>query len=177
MVQQENLDVRTVTLGINLTGCSDRSLQRNLRIDPGTNRDGGAGSGDHLQNVAARVRHSIVNRRLSVTPIARVGYGHGVRRDAGNRPGRSIGRRAEVKVDLLGGFTALVHGGMTQGATDLLDALPRALSGNQASLRLGQRGDDQVGHQHGCSHDLGQNCGERSPRRPLTREASGAPSW
>ncbi len=127
MVQQENLDVRTVTLGINLTGCSDRSLKRTCELIRERIVTAARDLEITCRTVAARYGIPIVNRRLSVTPIARVGYGHGV--EGMLEIARTLDRAAaEVKVDLLGGFTALVHGGMTQGATDLLDALPRALS-------------------------------------------------
>lgn len=127
MVKQENLDVRTITMGINLSGCSDRDLNRLCdeiyrRITSGA---------EHLaamcSTVSARYGIPIVNRRLAVTPIGRIGHGHGV--EGMLAIARTLEVAAsEVKVDLIGGCTALVHGGMTEGSRDLLESLPAILS-------------------------------------------------
>jgi hypothetical protein len=127
MVKQENLDVRTITMGINLSGCVDRNLKRlcdeiHQRIVSAA-KDLAA----TCSTVSARYGIPIVNRRLAVTPIGRIGYGHGV--EGMLEIAKTLdAAAAEVKVDLIGGFTALVHGGMTPGAIDLLNSLPAVLS-------------------------------------------------
>jgi hypothetical protein len=79
------------------------------------------------KTVSARYGIPIVNRRLAVTPIGRIGYGHGV--EGMLAIARTLEAAAtEVKVDLIGGFTALVHGGITPGGIDLLNSLPAVLS-------------------------------------------------
>lgn len=127
MVKQENLDVRTITMGINLSGCVDRDLRRmcdhiHARI---------VSAAENLAATCRTVSHRygipIVNRRLAVTPIGRIGYGHGV--EGMIEIARTLEKAAgEVQVDLIGGFTTLVHGGMTPGALDLLESLPAVLS-------------------------------------------------
>lgn len=127
MVKQENLDVRAVTMGINLAGCADRDLHRlceNIyqRIITTAER-----LAEVCATVSARYGIPIVNRRLSVTPIGRIAHGFTV--DQMVDVARTLdGAAARVNVDFLGGYSALVHGGMTLGARTLMDSLPRALS-------------------------------------------------
>lgn len=127
MVQEENLDVRAVTMGINLAGCSDRRLDRLCREVRERIVTQAARLADECAAVSARYGIPIVNRRLAVTPIARVAEGHG---PAGMLQVAHVldAAAAEVGVDLIGGFTALVHGGMTTGADELLSSLPRVLA-------------------------------------------------
>ncbi|MFO1019079.1 MAG: PFL family protein [Planctomycetales bacterium] len=127
MVKQENLDVRTITLGINLNSCVDRNLERCCAGIREKILSAAENLATTCRTVSDRYGIPIVNRRLSVTPISRIGEGHGV---AGLlQIAKTLDEVAgDVKVDLLGGFTALVHGGMTRGSADLLDALPTVLS-------------------------------------------------
>jgi len=130
MVKQEHLDVRTITMGISLTSCVDRNLQ--TMCDRIHERIVSVASAlaETCSTVSARYGIPIVNRRLAVTPIARIAAGHGV--DGMFEVAKTLdAAAAAVQVDLLGGFTALVHGGLTEGARDLLDSLPRVLSQTQ----------------------------------------------
>ena len=127
MVKQENLDVRTITMGINLTGCVDRDLGRLCSGIHERIVSAAANLAATCRMVSSRYGIPIVNRRLSVTPIARIGYGHGP--EGMLAIARTLdAAAAEVQVDLIGGFTALVHGGITVGAADLLESLPVVLS-------------------------------------------------
>lgn len=127
MVKQEHLDVRTVTMGINLTGCVDRDIGRLCANVHQRIVSVAAGLADTCGMVSARYGIPIVNRRLAVTPIARIAEGHGV--EGLLQVARALDAAAgEVQVDLIGGFTALVHGGMSSGARDLLDSLPQVLA-------------------------------------------------
>lgn len=130
MVKQENLDVRTITMGINLAGCADRDADRlcaNIRTRI-------VGAAEKLSAtcsiVSARYGIPIVHRRLAVSPIARVAENQDV--EGMLQIAHTLDRAAaEVGVDLIGGFSALLHGGMTSGAQNLLAALPAALSETQ----------------------------------------------
>lgn len=130
MVKQENLDVRTVTMGINLAPCTDRDPERFCRNIHERIVAAAARLKETCQTVAARYGIPIINRRLSVTPIARVASGHNV--ETLCAVADTLDRAAaEVGVDLIGGFSALVHGGMTASAHQLLESLPRVLSTTQ----------------------------------------------
>src|SRR5436190_137951 len=127
MVKQEHLDVRTITMGISLTGCVDRNLSTMCAAIRERIISVSAKLAESCETVSNRYGIPIVNRRLAVTPIARVADGHGAHGML--EVARTLdAAAAEVRVDLLGGFSALVHGGLTAGARDLLDSLPQVLS-------------------------------------------------
>lgn len=128
MVQDEHLDVRTLTLGVSLldTADADPAEQRRRIYDKITC------TARRLVQVASELEATygvpIVNRRISVTPVALVA----------GRPdpehllqlARTLDRAAgEVGVDFIGGFGALAHKGMTAVDRALVDVLPQALAG------------------------------------------------
>jgi uncharacterized protein (UPF0210 family) len=144
MLRNENLDVRTVTLGINLLDCAGSDLgQVRRRIAERLMRLAG-----QLVPVCDRVGQKygipVVNKRIAVSPIAAVA--------AGLSPAelvelaRTLDAAArEVNVDFIGGFSALVEKGMARGDRALIAAIPEALattervcaSVNVASTRAG----------------------------------------
>lgn len=144
MVTEQNLDLRTITMGVSLYGCSDESMDRMCtkvydRITTAAQR---------LVPVAEDLEREygipIANKRVSVTPIAHIAaacpnqdlspIAHAM-----NRAAEALG------IDFMGGFSALVQKGI--GATDkrLIDSIPAALattdrvcsSVNVASVRAG----------------------------------------
>ncbi|MGE3315040.1 MAG: PFL family protein [Planctomycetaceae bacterium] len=130
MVKQENLDVRTVTMGINLAGCADRDVARVCELI----RTRILSAAEHLREtcktVSARYGIPIVNRRISVTPIARVA--DGLTSAEMVQIARTLdAAAAEVGVDLIGGYSAMVHGGLTDAANNLIESLPEVLSTTQ----------------------------------------------
>lgn len=144
MVQHENLDVRTVTLGINLLNCLSHDIERFK--DRIRNRIG------HLARNLVRVCNQVgdkygipvVNKRIAVSPVAVVGapFSSSQLVDVAQTLD-DIAR--EVKVDFIGGFSALVEKGIAKGDRSLIDAIPEALtttdrvcaSINVASTRAG----------------------------------------
>lgn len=144
MFQDEMLDVRTVTLGLNLEDCASAQLPHMLeRIHAKILRYAGdlSRQAGQLEN---RYGVKIVNRRISITPIASVAAGHN--RDALVKVAETLDKAAtEVSVDLLGGYSALVHKGGSRTAGELIESLPEALSStsrvcasvNAASSRAG----------------------------------------
>ena len=144
MVAQENLDLRTITMGISLSGCADEDMSRmcDKVYDRITSR------AENLVPVAEQLEHEygipIANKRVSVTPIAQIAGGCP---DQDLTPlAQAMNRAAEtLGIDFMGGFSALVQKGM--GATDrkLIASIPHALSTtervcssvNVASLRAG----------------------------------------
>jgi hypothetical protein len=130
MVKQENLDVRTVTMGINLSDCVDRDIARACGLIGNKILASARSLNETCALVSARYGIPIVQRRLAVTPIARIGDGFDA--DSMVRIAKVLDEAAAaVQVDLIGGFSAIVHAGMTTGATALLESLPTALSGTQ----------------------------------------------
>ena len=144
MVQNEHLDVRTVTLGINLFDCSSHDLARfKDRIMFKISELAG-----DLVKVCDRVGDKygipVVNKRVSVSPIAAAAapFSSSQMIDVARTLNRAA---AEVNVDFIGGFTALVEKGIAKGDRALIDAIPEALaetdrvcaSINVASTRAG----------------------------------------
>ncbi len=127
MFQEENLDVRTVTLGLNLDDCSSPTL---AQLGAKIRAKIVSRAGDLVRTtrvIEQRYGIPVVNKRLAVSPIATVAAGHG--RDALVQLARVLDQAgAEVGVDLVGGFGALVHKGMTPTARALFEALPEALA-------------------------------------------------
>ncbi len=127
MVKQENLDVRAITMGINLARCADRDPQQLCENIYERIVSAAKDLSATCATVSSRYGIPIVNRRLSVTPIARVADGHTA--ETMLDVARTMDRAAQaVGVDLIGGFSALVHGGMTEGARTLIDSLPVVLA-------------------------------------------------
>lgn len=129
MIEQENLDVRTITLGISLLDCIDSDLQKlNEKIyrkitDTAAN----------LVKTGEEIEHSycipIVNKRISVTPIALVGQSACKTPEDFVTIAKTLDRAAKtVGVNFIGGYSALVSKGMTKGDKDLICSIPQALS-------------------------------------------------
>ncbi|MFD1705172.1 PFL family protein [Siminovitchia sediminis] len=127
MVQMENLDIRTVTMGISLSDCADSDFEKmNKRVYEKITSYAG-----NLKTAAEEVEKEygipIVNKRISVTPVAEI-LGNATKEQAVELA-KTLDRAAKtLGVDFIGGYSALVHKGITKGEQTLLDALPEALS-------------------------------------------------
>ncbi|MFN0197229.1 MAG: PFL family protein [Planctomycetaceae bacterium] len=127
MVKQENLDVRTITMGINLSGCTHRDPDEMCRLVHERILKSAGELAQTCALVSRRYGIPIVNKRMSVTPIARVA--DGFTQSQMLQLAKTMDRAAAaVDVDLIGGFSAMVHGGMTEGARTLIESLPVVLS-------------------------------------------------
>ena len=129
MIEQENLDVRTITMGINLMDCIDADLDKlNRKIyDKITMR------ARNLLQVGRDIEREygipIVNKRISVTPVALVGSAACRRPEDFAAIAETLDRAAtEVGVNFLGGYSALVSKGMTQADELLIRSIPMALA-------------------------------------------------
>ena len=127
MVSEQNLDLRTITMGISLAGCADEDMGRMCdkvydRITRTAERLVGT-----AEDLEAEYGIPIANKRVSVTPIAQVAAGCA---DEDLSPlAHAMDRAAEsLGIDFMGGFSALVQKGM--GATDrrLIASIPEALA-------------------------------------------------
>ena len=129
MIEQDNLDVRTITLGISLMDCIDADLDcLNQKIyDKITTV-----ARDLVQTGQAIERDygiPIVNKRISVTPIALVGEAACKSPEDYVTIAETLDRAAkEVGVNFIGGYSALVSKGMTKGEENLIRSIPEALA-------------------------------------------------
>ena len=123
MIQQENFDIRTITLGINLLDCSDRDADRCAervyekicRTAANLVRTG--------EEIETELGIPIVNKRISVTPVSLICQ------DDPRPIALALDRAAaEVGVNFLGGYSALMHKGATLADERLLASIPEVLS-------------------------------------------------
>ncbi len=127
MIREENLDIRTVTMGISLFDCiSDDPARLEQKI-----YDKITGCAKNLVAVCEELERTygipIVNKRISVTPISLVGAG--LSPDAFVRLAHTLERAAGVLgVNFIGGYSALVQKGATKGAVNLIESIPEALA-------------------------------------------------
>ncbi|MCC8163790.1 MAG: PFL family protein [Lachnospiraceae bacterium] len=129
MIDQENLDVRTITLGISLLDCIDadlETLKKNIYEKITVTARDLVSTGKAIE---AQYGIPIVNKRISVTPIALVGGAACHTPDDYVEIAKVLDRAAkEVGVNFLGGFSALVSKGITKSDELLMRAIPCALS-------------------------------------------------
>lgn len=139
MVQTENLDIRTITMGINIQDCRDSDGIK-------TGEKVYAKITDYAKNLV-RVGDEIeklygipiINKRIAVSPVSIVG--NGLSRDEMVTIGRYLDKAAQdVGVNFIGGFTALVHKGYSNGDRALIEAIPETLATTErvcASVNIG----------------------------------------
>mgnify|MGYP000553609212 CR=1 FL=1 len=127
MIEEEKLDIRTITLGISLRDCAgaDSAHVRKKIYNKITKY------AEHLVNIAEEIEVEygipIINKRISVTPISFIAESSDEEDYA--KFAEVLDQAAETTgVDFIGGFSALVHKGYTTGDSKLLAALPEALS-------------------------------------------------
>lgn len=127
MISQQHLDVRTVTMGISLLDCAhpfaskscDLIYDKICRLAGTLVKTG--------QDIEAEFGIPIVNKRVSVTPIALVAESSDAESYVPFAKALDAAAK-EVGVDFLGGFSALVHKGFTTGDARLLMSIPEALA-------------------------------------------------
>lgn len=127
MVTNENLDIRTVTMGISLRDCSHPdidTLNENIYEKITTCAKDLVRTTDEVQSLYGI---PIINKRISVTPIAIVA--ESCREPDLTSVAMTLDRAAhDVGIDFIGGFSALVQKGMTPGDLRLINSVPRALA-------------------------------------------------
>jgi uncharacterized protein (UPF0210 family) len=127
MVTNEHLDIRTVTMGINLRGCSHPDIKIfNEQVYTRIMRcaEKLVATTEDIQNLYGI---PIINKRISVTPIAIVAESCHV--DDYCSVAETLDRAAqEAGIDFIGGFSALVQKGMTPGDLKLINSIPQALA-------------------------------------------------
>ena len=127
MIRDENLDIRTITMGISLYDCvsEDPDLFADKIYDKITRSAARLVScGEELEQLYGI---PIINKRVSVTPISLVGGAFSP--DGYLKAARAMDRAArEIGINFIGGYGALVHKGSTKGADALIASLPEALS-------------------------------------------------
>lgn len=127
MIEEEKLDVRTITMGISLLDCIDPDGDKaRIKIYDKITR-----SAEKLVEVGRQIESEfgipIVNKRVSVTPMSMI---CGATDETSYvKFAQTLDRAAEtLGIDFLGGFSALVHKGCTKGDRILINSIPEALA-------------------------------------------------
>ena len=128
MIEKENLDVRTITMGISLLDCIDSNVDALCDKVYKKITD----KARNLVKVGEEISHEfgipIVNKRISVTPISLIGASACKSIDDYVKVAKTLDKAAtDVGVNLLGGFSALVSKGMTPSEELLIRSIPKAL--------------------------------------------------
>ena len=126
MIEEEHLDIRTITMGISLLSCCDPDIDRSCQkvYDKITTY-----AKDLVQvgeQIEAEYGIPIINKRIAVTPIAML-----VAASGGDpvKYALTLDRAAKaVGVNFIGGYSALVHKGFAAGDKELIESIPRALA-------------------------------------------------
>lgn len=129
MIHEMNLDVRTITMGISLLDCTGSTVEEvanNIYTKITTKAKDLVKTGEEI---AQEFGVPIVNKRISVTPIALVGGGVCKTEDDFVELAKALNKAAkEVGVNFIGGYSALVSKGMTKADELLIRSLPKALA-------------------------------------------------
>ncbi|MBR5488607.1 MAG: PFL family protein [Firmicutes bacterium] len=126
MIQEENLDIRTITMGISLLDCCDSDIDKSCEKVYNKIYSKAKNLVKTGEFIEQKYGIPIVNKRISVTPIAML-----VAASGGDpvKYAKTLDRVAkDVGVNFIGGFSALVHKGFSAGDEALIQAIPRALA-------------------------------------------------
>lgn len=141
MIEKENLDVRTITLGISLIDCITDDLEKlknNIYEKITTTAKNLVAVGREIEK---EFGIPIVNKRISVTPIGLIGASACKSPDDFVMIAKTLDEAAaKVGVNFIGGYSALVSKGMTKAEEMLIRSIPRALSSTRlvcSSVNLG----------------------------------------
>ena len=127
MFTQDNLDVRTVTMGISLLDCIDPDPKKACEKIYNKITTKAADLVPAVEHISAEYGIPIINKRISVTPIAML-LGACPDADPVDFAKALDAAGKKVGVNFVGGYTALVHKGFSAGDRRLIESIPRALA-------------------------------------------------
>ncbi len=139
MIEEQNFDIRTITMGISLLDCIDPDIDKAAEKIYAKITDKARDLVKVGNEISAELGIPIVNKRVCVTPIAIIGAAT----DAADYVplAKAMDEAAQkVGIDFIGGFSALVQKGYAKGDKILIDSIPAALAATQkvcASVNIG----------------------------------------
>ena len=126
MIQEQNLDVRTITMGISLIDCMDTDINKSCEKVYNKIYNYAKDLVKTGESISKKYGIPIINKRVSVTPISML---VGV---SGGDPllyAKTLDRVAhDIGIDFIGGYTALVQKGFAPGERELIESIPQALA-------------------------------------------------
>ena len=132
MIEQENLDVRTITIGISLLDCMDHDIDvlcQNIYKKITSIAKDLVKTGEEIER---KYGIPIVNKRISITPIGFVGANACKSPKDFVKIAKTLDQCAhELKVNFIGGYSAIVSKGMTNAEKMLIESIPEAMKVTQ----------------------------------------------
>ncbi len=130
MTEIEHFDIRTVTMGISLRDCYDRNIEITKEKIYSKILKYAKNHVNYAEQVEAQFGISIANKRIAVTPVS-IAF-DGLNAEEFVEVAKVLDKAAEdVGVDYIGGFSALVQKGFTNGEKELIKAIPYALASTE----------------------------------------------
>ena len=126
MIADQHLDIRTITLGLNIRGCTHDDVDKVATKVYDRMTSAAADLVPTAEQLEREYGIPIVNKRIAVTPVAEICAA--VKQDNLTPIAQAMDRAAkEVGVDFVGGFSALVHKGSSAADNKLMNSIPEAL--------------------------------------------------
>ena len=173
MITQQNLDVRTVTLGLSLSGCADSDIDvMARRVYDRVTR-----AAERLVPVAEQIEREygipIVNKRISVTPIAQLAAAAPTPRTSRRSRSRSTAPRTRSASTSSAGSRRWCTRASATATGGSSHSIPEALAAHRARLRIGQRRHHARRHQHGRRAADGRRRSARTAELTADRDCIG----
>jgi hypothetical protein len=126
MIDEENLDIRTITMGISLIDCADADIDKSCEKVYNKIVSKAEKLVETGELIEKKYGIPIINKRVSVTPIAML---LGVSGGDPVKYAKTLDKAAKrIGVNFIGGYSALVQKGFSAGDRELIESIPRALS-------------------------------------------------
>ena len=155
MIEEQNFDIRTITMGISLLDCIDPDIDKAAEKIYAKITDKARDLVKVGNEISAELGIPIVNKRVCVTPIAIIGAAT----DAVSYVplARAMDEAAQkVGIDFIGGFSALVQKGYAKGDKILIDSIPAALAATQKVCSSVNIGSTKTGINMSAVADMGR---------------------
>ncbi|WP_298755413.1 PFL family protein [uncultured Campylobacter sp.] len=155
MIEEQNFDIRTITMGISLLDCIDPDIDKAAEKIYAKITDKARDLVKVGNEISAELGIPIVNKRVCVTPIAIIGA-------ATNATdyvplARAMDEAAQkIGIDFIGGFSALVQKGYAKGDKILIDSIPAALAATQKVCSSVNIGSTKTGINMSAVADMGR---------------------
>ncbi len=154
MLHEEHLDVRTVTLAINVQDCAAPNVDHLCRKLKQKMTDRAGSLVERCDRVGAKYGIPVINKRLAISPASSLLAGHGL--GAALQVAKTLDEvAAECRVDFVGGFTALVHKGIASGDEVVIRALPQVLSQTERVCASVNVASTKAGINMDAVHEMG----------------------
>lgn len=155
MIEEQNFDIRTITMGISLLDCIDPDINKAAEKIYAKITDKARDLVKVGNEISAELGIPIVNKRVCVTPIAIIGAAT----DAEDYVplAKAMDKAAQkVGIDFIGGFSALVQKGYAKGDKILIDSIPAALAATQKVCSSVNIGSTKTGINMSAVADMGR---------------------